>query len=227
MSVPDFQFFGVAPILIGKVIHYAEGTKFGGIYTYDPSELARVIGSCKSADNCAQLDQIQIELFWICHQGRRPWSLEAEQSFLALASVGYGVLTHLRAVGRTSSQTYAFIDPLDCALRLEYTAEDLERADQQGGDRWSSILAIVSRLTSLYIAVFDCWASDFPQEVKLPTSDSLRYLLETGDDNDFAVLLTALAKTNDPTVKQLLFEFSGDDEQPVRTLAQNLLKSWP
>lgn len=222
-----FQFFGVEPIVIEKVIFYTERNT-GGKYVCQPSELAQVINGHKNTNNYAALDQILRELFWICNQGRRPWSLEAEQSFLALASVGYDLLTYLRAVGKVPNETYAFIDPLDMTLRFEHEAEHLQKIDSQVNSKgWDSISAIFYRLIRVYISVFDCWVSDFPQMAKLPAIDSMNYLLETGDDSDFAVLLTAFAKTKDPKAKQILIDFSSDDEQPVRALAERLLTMYP
>lgn len=226
-----FQFFGVDPILVDKVVFYTERNA-GGKYVYQSSELAQLINGYKNTNDYIALDQILRELFWICNQGRRPWSLEAEQSFLALASVGYDLLAYLRSVRKISNETYAFINPLDMTLRLEYEAEHLQKVDDPADSTADSkglnnILAIFYRLIHVYISVFDCWVSDFPQMAKLPAIDSMKYLLETGNDSEFAVLLTAFAKTKDPIAKKILIDFSNDDEQEVKTLAKSLLAMYP
>ncbi len=225
--MPKFQFFGVDPILVDKVVFYTERNA-GGKYVYQSSELTQLINGYKNANDNVALDQILRELFWICNQGRRPWSLEAEQSFLALASAGYDLLAYLRSVGKISNETYAFINPLDMTLRLEYEAEHLRKVDDLTDSKGlKNILAIFYRLIHVYISVFDCWVSDFPQMAKLPAIDSMKYLLETGNDSEFAVLLTAFAKTKDPIAKNILIDFSNDDEQEVQSLAKSLLARYP
>jgi hypothetical protein len=227
MNMPKFQFFGVDPILVDKVVFYTERNA-GGKYVYQSSELTQLINGYKNANDNVALDQILRELFWICNQGRRPWSLEAEQSFLALASAGYDLLAYLRSVGKISNETYAFINPLDMTLRLEYEAEHLRKVDDLTDSKGlKNILAIFYRLIHVYISVFDCWVSDFPQMAKLPAIDSMKYLLETGNDSEFAVLLTAFAKTKDPIAKNILIDFSNDDEQEVQSLAKSLLARYP
>jgi hypothetical protein len=216
------EFFGAEPILLDKIIFYTESEGMGK-YVYESAKLANVITGYEATNNYTALEQVLRELFWICNEGRRPWSLEAEQSFLALASAGYDLLNYLRAVGKISNDTYAFIDPLNITLRLEQEAEHLQEPNSQvDGDRWNSILAIFYRLIHIYISSFDCWVSDFSQIAKLPAIDTMKYLLETGNDSDFAILLTAFAKTKDLKAEQILIDFTDDDEEPVRALVEKL-----
>lgn len=222
------QFFGVDSILISNVIFYTDRKNAGEKYVYQSSELEQVIDSYKNTHDYTTLDQILRELFWICNAGRRPWSLEAEKTFLALALSGYDLLNYLRAGRKVSNETYDFINPLHMIFRLEWEAEHLEKMDNPiNAEELNSICAIFYRLIHVYISVFDCWTSDFPEMVKLPETDGIKYLLETGDDSDFAVLLTAFAKTKDPRVKNILVDFSNDEEQSVKALAKRLLTMYP
>lgn len=216
-----FQFFGYEPILIDKAIFYTERNG-GGKYVYEPAEVRQLINGYKINDTEA-LDQILREIFWICDQGRRPWSLEAEQSFTDIASVGHDLLNYLRSVGAVHNETYEFIDPLKMALRLEREAEHLQEIDSRAdAGRWGNTIKIFDQLIGIYISIFDYWSSDYPNNTKLPEINDMIYLLETGDDSDFEVLLTSFAKTRSPSVKQVLVEFSRDDEQHVANLAGKL-----
>ena len=223
-----FEFYGTTPILVDKIVFYTEH-KGAGKYVYESRELAHVIKGYQNTNNYAALEQLLRELFWICNQGRRPWSLEAEQSFLALASTGYELLNYLRAAGKVTNDIYAFIDPLNITVRLEQEAEHIHIHminSKVDNVRWEGTLAIFYRLTHIYISLFDCWVSDFPQLAKLPAIESMKYLLETGNDSDFTILVLAFAKTKDSRVKQLLIGFTHDDKEPVRVLAENLLATY-
>ena len=227
MTVLKSEFFGGDSIVIDKLVIYKE-RRTGGIYVYEPSKLERVISGFKTRHDRASLERLVRELFWICNQGRRPWSLEAEHSFLGLVSVGYELLTYLRAVGKVPHETYAFIDPLDITLRLEREVEHLQKVRSHAdSERWIGTSIVFDQLTHFYIAIFVHWVSDYPRVVTLPTIDNMKYLLETGNDREFAVLLTTFARTKDLNVKQLLIDFSRDDEPPVRVLAERLLAEFP
>jgi len=211
----NFQFFGVEPIMINKVIHQTEGK-----FIYQPREMAQVINDYKNKHDYRSLEQIIRELFWISNQGRRPWPFESEQSFLVFVSEANKLLKCVRIDFKISDETYTFINPLAIALRLEREAQHLEEINDE---YWDNILEIFYQLISLYIIIFDYWVSDFPQKVKLPTTDTMKYLLETDNNSDYEALITAFAKTQESKVEQILIDFSSDDEQAVRSLSEILL----
>jgi hypothetical protein len=51
----------------------------------------------------------------------------------------------------------------------------------------------------------------------------MRYLLETGNDHNYVLLLTAFSKTGNVAVRPILVDFTVDEEPSVCALAERLL----
>lgn len=227
----DQQFFGAEAILINKTIFYIESRREGGRYTFKPDQLANAIADRLTSKDHAKSEQMIRELFWICSQGRRPWSSQAEQSFLSLASTGRELLVHLRSTGGISSGTYAFIDPLTMTLSLEREAENLKRRGYRNDNAdenkiWTLTLSVFDQLTHLYIDIFALWIEDSPQDVQLPPTDQMEYLLTIGDDSKFANLLSSFARTKNPRAIRLVADYSKAEGGWKRNLAAALLEKY-
>ena len=218
----QFQFLGVESILINKYIFYSERNSMGK-YVFDTTELCSVINEYKTSNDYTILNQITQEIFFICNQGRRPWSLEAENLFLALLPIGYKVLSFLRDKEKTTNELYAFLNPLEITSRLEHEIDHLERTIKDEEIAKLSILEILYQLIHIYLKIFDYWVIDFSQMVNLPDMQSMEYLLESRNDVEFTDLLTSFAKTKDPNVKKILISFTNDNEPQVSSLALKLL----
>lgn len=202
--MPEFQFFGAESILINKSVCYLEG-RGGGRYVFDPVRLGEIISTYKQEQNYFALEQMIKEIFWICNQGRRPWSLDAEEAFLSLASIGYNLLSYLRPLHKVSFETYSFIDPLVMVLRLEHESEHIQSSSDN--QKWIGVLNIFYQLTKLYINIFDSWTKDYSHMVKIPTINDIKFLLEIGDDQEFGILLNALSLTRKLEMKGILTSF--------------------
>jgi hypothetical protein len=183
-------------------------------YVYQTSELAGIIAHYTQIHNFAALNAVLSEIFSVCNSGRRPWSYEAERTFLQLTITGCALLTFLRIENQLQSDMYRRIDPLRMATYLD---NEVDRISD------SSTAGILTHLIDIYLQIFICWTVDIPETVVLPDIEVLTTLLETQDDDTFAKLLTAFARTKDPRVHALLIDFSNDDEQEVITLAKHLL----
>lgn len=219
------EFCGRESILLEKVVRFRE-RQGSGEYVFETRELERVIVCYKNSNDRSGLEQIVRELFSICNQGRRPWTLEAEQAFLELSATGYHLLTYLRVTAKIPNETYAFIDPLSLAGRLGSEAARIEKFRDRDRENWDWVLPVFYRQMSIFTKVFSCWASDHPQSAHLPSLDTMKCLLETEDDVEFAALLTAFSRTRSSQVRQFLLEFTEDDEESVRSLAGKLLSEY-
>ena len=208
--------------LLNGLIAYHE-RKGHGLYQFDEREIRNLISCYKKGKDYCALETTLKELFHIANEGRRPWSLAAEEAFLKLTVIGCELLTYLRSVHRVSSETYRSIGPLSLVQRLEYEAERMQDwEDGEGGHRRDHTLDIFYRLTNLNILIFDQWATDYPEAIELPSLDALRSVLQIDDENDYRILLSALAKTRRSDVNTLLLELVDDEESEVRLLARRL-----
>jgi hypothetical protein len=214
------SFYGAPPRLLGQHILYRE-SRSQGRYDFDLPVLEKVIDEVKKTDDSSGLEQIVRELFSVCNQGRRPWSLNAERSFLVLARLGHDALCDLRLMTKVGDSTYASIDPLRAASRLASEAAHIDATDQEG--RWDAEVGIFDQLIHVYIAVYSNWTSDHPETAGVPHRDGIEQLLEGTSDMDFEIMLGALARTKNPVVEQVLESFTRDDEDAVRQVAKRLL----
>jgi len=216
------EFFGLKPILHEESIYYRKVSNTNGIYIFNKDEVNLKIETIKNEPPL--VDQCVREIFWICDKGRRPWVLEAEKSFLSLVSLGCNLLDYLRGTTGVSTETYAFINPLDVVLRLEYEIQHIQSLTDI--TRWVEILNIFYQLIHKYIYVYDLWTLDLPQIAQLPPTNGILFLLETGDDNNFIQLLTAFARTKSEIIHGVLLDFLRDDEPEVRSIAAGLIKKY-
>ena len=214
------------PTLLGAVITYAE-RRGQGRHVFDEPTIRRLIDGYWISENYKAIQQVVAELFSIAGQGRRPWSLVAEQSFLTFTSLGYEWLVRLRAIHHVEVGTFRAIDPLTAVSRIEQAIQSCQCWDDgESGHRRDHTLEIFDRIVHFNVLVFDHFATDYPDEIKLPAPEALRSILEIDDDGDFARLLTAFAKTRRSDVEAILLELEQDEELEVRALAGHLRASY-
>ena len=202
--------------ILADIIFYTERNT-QGIYICKFNELEKIIHEYKYHQNYDALSQIIRELFACINAGRRPWRLESERAFLSIMLPAVDVVEFLHTSGNASNEVYEYIKPLSMALYLVRTVEHM--AETRPVDLRIDIL---DQLVTQYILIFGWWASDFAISIELPPTDELLFLLETCDDHLFIILLTALAKTQQPCVKAILDMFIDYDEVHVQTLAKKL-----
>jgi hypothetical protein len=209
-------------MLLNTIITYHE-RQGQGLYLCDEPEMHKLVAQYKTAKDYLAIESTLKELFFIAHQGRRPWSLSVEQVFLKLTLIGCEFLTYLRSVHTVAFETYHSIDPLSHVVRLESEAERMQDwEDGENGYRRDCTLDIFYKLIHWNTLVFCQWATDYPGEVKLPDLDTLKYILEIDIEEDFIMILQALAKTRRPDVKAILLELQDDEEYQVRRCSQRL-----
>lgn len=134
------------------------------------------------------------------------------------------LLDDLKSEIKISLSTYEVILLPRKIIELEQIADNFGRTiefedEEKKLDRIESIISFLIRL-------FDSFSNDYPNNVVIPSSYDLDFLLSIENDFDFKILLIALSKTRNKIVFDKLKEFEVDDEYEVVKIAKMLLKDF-
>ncbi len=81
------------------------------------------------------------------------------------------------------------------------------------------------------LLIYNLWVEEYPYSVEILPLDTLKFIIEYLDDEEFQIFLLNLSKTKNQTVLDLIDYYREDDEEIIRDIANkcrnNYLKKIP
>ena len=171
-------------------------------------------------------------LFWESGQGRRPWSMEAENSFVGITNFGTELFLKIkkrieipvdfyRSIFEKLGSSYVFFARNDLEKRLENN-----NLCEEETTRYENYIACFDAILHKHSIIALNFIEDYPKEMLKYDTSIIIQLLEFVDDNEFEQLLTILSQTREPKAKEILEFYSLDDENKIKKISNYLLRNY-
>ena len=203
-----------------------------GYYVLSRDKIVKLIDNYFHDNNLESIYCIVEILFWESGQGRRPWSIEAENSFVEETNFGTTLFRKLKERKEIPVDFYRSIFEKLGSSYILNSRNDLEKRlennnlSEEEAERYENYIDCFERILQNHSIIALNYIKDYPEDMLNFDKCIIIELLEFVDDNEFEQLLTILSKTRELKAREILEFYSLDDEDKIRKISNYLLRNY-
>jgi len=201
-------------------------------YVVNGDNIFKLIDNYFQDDNLEGICCIVEIIFWESGQGRRPWSVDAENAFVEKTNLGTTLFKKLKNTYEIPVDFYRSLFEKLGSSYILYARNDLEKRldnnnlSEEEASRYENYINCFDDILQNHSIIALNFIKDYPEDALNFDKSIIIELLEFVDDNEFEQLLTRLSETRKLKAREILEFYKLDDEDKIKKMSNYLLQKY-